>query len=217
MFSKRVHRQVARYAHAKKTVRLDVGFARIIDIAAAERRHPDWKRLRAIDVAGEPERLRAWIDHLFRIEPPTGRIRGLFFDICQPVREDGSVTADVRLGGTKQSHRQDPDWIYRQSYRPSGYAWSAVLHSLYGIAYGTHDLDEIDNPRTLATDAEYPLGLVYAVLAVRAALDGMTSRDVPRAGQMVSIASGFGEGDLVLLGELTRSGFVPNDGDIWVI
>jgi hypothetical protein len=67
----------------------------------------------------------------------------------------------------------------------------------------------------LGNHAEYPLGLAYAVLAARAILDGRVSHDVPNTTTVLSVAAGFSEGDIVLVGELTPDGFIPNRGPLW--
>jgi hypothetical protein len=211
---KKTHTIVERFVHAKGTPALPAGLAKVIDLMAAETPHTDWAKLRALDLSHEVPLLRAWFEVTLAMDPPDERVHGLFFDVCQPGLQGGGTTADIALSGTRRSRSEDPDeWLFTQFYRPLAYACSPFLDELYGIAYGTHARQLV--PRVLGNDAEYPLGLAYGVLAARAILDGRTSRDVPRASSVLSIAAGFGEGDIALVGALTPTGFTPNTGPVW--
>jgi hypothetical protein len=209
-----IHDAVERLARAGTAPDFGAGLTEIIDLAAAQTPHADWARLRAVDTAGEAAHLRAWFEASLAAQPPAEPLHGLFFTVCNPVLANGDATTDLDLGGTRFSDAEDPGWLFTQVYRPPSYAGAPFLHQLYGIAYGTRDYRHPVSG-VLKNDAEYPLGLAYAVLAAHAILDGRTSRDVPCAAPVISVAAGFGEGDIALVGDLTATGLVPNTGPIW--
>jgi len=191
---------------------LDVGSGvrNVIDLCERDFPHSDWAALRAIDYTGDAADLRAWFDRTLATEPPSAPLRGLYFALCQPVLESGEVTADMQVVGTAEYQPDDADmeWLFSRHYFPEAYARSTALHQLYGLAYGTHDFDtEIQG--VLGNDAEWPVGLAYAVLAARTILEGRTVADLPTDARQVGVAAGWGDGDMLLIGDVTADGFVP--------
>ena len=208
------HAAIERFVRSDSAPDLWAGLTEIIELAATQTPHDDWARLRAVDLSGEAVHLRSWFEASFAKQPPTKPLHGLFFNVCNPVRKNSGVTTDIELAGTRHSQADDPDWLFTQFYHSPSYASSPFLHELYGIAYGSRDFRH-PVAGVLANNAEYPLGLAYSVLAARAIVDGRTSRDAPHASQELSVAAGFGEGDIALVGALTPAGFVPNAGPLW--
>ncbi|HEX7086272.1 MAG TPA: hypothetical protein VF198_07900 [Vicinamibacterales bacterium] len=93
-------------------------------------------------------------------------------------------------------------------YFPEAYAGSNALRALYGLANRSHELGaEVE--AALGNDAEWPIGLAFAVLAARAILEGRTVADLPTDADRVGVAAGWGEGDMLLIGEVTAHGFIP--------
>jgi hypothetical protein len=209
----RVHEAVERFVRAETAPPFAEGIAEVIELAAAERPHADWAKLRALDSSAEPPRLRAWFEAPLYVQPPERPLHGLFFNVCNPLLENGDVTTDLEFSGTSKSAAEDRDWIFTQFYEP-GYASSAFLHELYGIAYGSRDFRQ-PVAGVLGNQAEYPLGLAYAALAVREVMRERTANDVANAAPTVSVAAGFAAGDIALVGELTTVGFIPNRGALW--
>jgi hypothetical protein len=197
-------------------VPLDVGSGvrSIIDLCERDFLHSDWAALRAIDYTADAVALRGWFARTLATEPPSAPLRGLYFALCQPVLESGEVTADMQLVGTAEYEPDDVDmeWLFSRRYFPEAYASSAALHQLYGLAYGTHDFGtEIQG--VLGNDAEWPVGLAYAVLAARSILEGRTVGDLPTDARRVGVAAGWGEGDMLLIGDVTENGFVARSAD----
>lgn len=93
-------------------------------------------------------------------------------------------------------------------YFPEAYAESHALHALYGLAYRTHELC-VEVEGALGNDAEWPIGLAFVVLAARAILEGRTVADLPTDADRVGVAAGWGEGDMLFIGEVTAHGFIP--------
>ena len=209
----KVYEAIERFVRAEKAPPFADGLAEVIELAAAERPHADWAKLRALDVSAEASGLHAWFEAPLYVQPPERPLHGLLFNVCNPVLENGDVTTDLEFSGTARSAREDRDWLLTQFYA-ADYASSAFLHELYGIAYGSRDFRR-PVPGVLGNNAEYPLGLAYAVLAARAVMRDRTSHDVANAAPTVSVAAGFAAGDIALLGDLTPGGFIPNRGALW--
>ena len=173
-------------------------------------RHPDWASLRAIDYAGDVPALRAWFERALSTEPPPAPVRGLYFAVCHPLLDIGEATADMELVGTAAYDPADAnlDWLFSRHYFPQDYAGSAALRALYGIAYRTHE-SGVEVEGALGNDAEWPIGLAFAVRAARAILEGRTVADLPTDGDRVGVANGWGDGDRLLIGEVTADGFIP--------
>jgi hypothetical protein len=181
----------------------------IVDLCAAALPHPDWAALRALDYEAELPALRAWFERVLEEEPPPAPLRGLFFTLCHPMPDAETVTTDLELVGTGAYDPADPQlrWLHRRSYFPERYAGSAALDQLYAVAHGTHEFGrEVED--TLGQDAEWPVGLAFAVVVARAILEGRTPAELPTDAETLGIAAGW-EGDLLLIGELTAAGFVP--------
>jgi hypothetical protein len=193
-------------------VLLDVGSGvrSIIDLCEREYPHSGWSALRSIDYTADAAALGVWFNHTLSSEPPSAPLRALYFAVCQPILESGEVTDDIGLVGTAEYEPEDinMEWIFSRHYFPQSYASSAALHELYGVAHGTHDFG-VEIKGVLANDAEWPVGLAYVVLATRAVLQGRTVADLPTDSKQVGIAAGWGEGDLLLIGDVTENGFVP--------
>ena len=209
----RVRETIERFVRSEAASPLTAGIAEVIELAAAERPHADWAQLRVLDPSAEVPSLRAWFEGSLYVQPPERPLHGLFFNVCNPVLENGDITTDLEFSGTGKSASEDRDWLSTQFYEP-GYASSAFLHELYGIAYGTRDFRR-PLAGVLGNNAEYPLGLAFAVLAARAVMRDRTSHDVANAAPAVSVAAGFAAGDIALVGELTSAGFIPNRGALW--
>lgn len=192
------------------------GVRSVIDICERESAHPDWAALRAIDWTADAEALRVWFDRVLAAEPPEAPLRGLYFALCQPMMDSGGVTTDMQCVGTAEYDANDRslEWLFSRHYFPEAYAESAALHQLYGIAYGTYSpVEQVDG--VLGNDAEWPVGLAYAVLAARMILECRSVSESPATAGAVGVAAGWGGGDMVLIGELTEVGFVPVAEQTW--
>ena len=181
----------------------------VIALCEQDYPHPDWARLRALDFEGEIPALRAWFERTLLTYAPATPLRGMYFALSHPVGANGEPTLDLDLIGTETYDPADVDmeWLFSRHYVPDVYAGSRVLGQLYSISYdaarGRHFGVE-----PLGNDAEWALGLSFAVLAGRAILDGRHSTELASDADRIGVAAGWGEGDLLPIGELTKDGFV---------
>jgi hypothetical protein len=189
------------------------------DVAAAMREaialceqdypHPDWARLRVLDFAGEIPALRAWFERTLATYAPATPLRGLYFALSHPAGADDEPTLDLDLVGTEAYDPADADmqWLFSRHYMPDVSAGSKVLGQLYSISYNAASGRPL-GVEPLGNDAEWALGLTFAILAGRAIVDGRRSTELATDVDRIGVAAGWGEGDLLPIGELTKDGFV---------
>lgn len=186
----------------ERAVKSDVpvadGLLRIIQFCEAARPHPDWRALRSLDVAGDLQHLQRWLEAILRTQPPPAQVTGLWFGLFNPVVR-GLVTADVHLIGAPYD-ADDPDWLFRKRWgEDTPDASSGVLNAIYRVAY--------DGSDGLGNDAEYPLCLTYAALAIRHLAGLMGPTLLGDASQRV-LHVGFDSGDFLCIGAVRRTGLI---------
>jgi hypothetical protein len=151
-------------------------------------------------VDGDLPRLREWLQAIMQTMPPPAKITGLWFGLFNPGTGGGGVTADLHVMGAPYS-AEDHDWIFKdrwgQGSTPN--AESAVLHEIYQIAYARKD--------GLGNDAEYPLCLAYAALAIRHLAQSLGPSLLRDADQRV-LNVGFDSGDFICIGAIRKEGLV---------
>lgn len=182
----------------KSDLPVEEGLLRIIQYCAATHPHPDWSALRTQDVAGDLRQFQQWLETMMRTMPPPAPITGLWFGLFNPTVQ-GHVTADLHLIGAPYD-ATDFNWLFRQRWG-SGTpdSGSTVLESIYQIAYRNED--------GLGNDAEYPLALAYAALAIRHLAQRMGPTLLGDATQRV-IHVGFDSGDFLCIGAVQQNGLV---------
>lgn len=187
----------------KSDLPITEGLRRIIQFCETARPHPDWSALRAVDAEGDVRHLQGWLEAVMRTMPPPARVTGLWFGLFNPVVR-GRVTADMHVLGAPYS-ADDPDWLFRQRWgEDTPDANSAVLDAIYQVAYGRQG--------GLGNDAEYPLCLAYAALAVRQLARDMGPTLLGDAAQRV-LHVGFDSGDFLCIGAVQKTGLVFSRSD----
>lgn len=189
---------------------VSAGMREIIAICAADVPHADWDALALIDYDADVESLRGWIPRVFGAQKPSFPIRGLFVSLCTPGTEEGEIWSDLELMATPGYDAADPDgaWMFAKDrfYPEDAAANSSALRSIYGMAHGSHRVGQ-KVPGKLRNDAEWPLGLAFAALAVRTLVTGQTAANIDPRSQSIGVVAGFGDGDMLTIGELTTRGF----------
>ena len=164
--------------------------------------HGDWPSFAGLAFADDVDRLQSWLETLLSREPPGTEIDGLWFGLFNPIYDGDHPTADLYAAGGHYDP-SDPEWMCDLAWFPNGrYAQSQVLGDIYRLAYQDPD-------HGLGNDAEFPLCLAYAGLAVRTLAEriGETLRGgATRRGLTV----GFDSGDWLCVGTLTEAGFHPS-------
>jgi hypothetical protein len=175
--------------------------AAVITICERSLPHPDWAPLRELPY-NRMAPLRNWICGTFQEEPPAVPLAGLWFGLFNPIR-GGKATADIRLGGsTRFTDDGELEWAYGLGYRPPTSARSAILRSIYSIAYS-------DQPKRLGNAAEWSLCLAYSVFAVQRLISEIEPALILKDSDSVGVAVGFDSGDFLLVGRLLPNGWVP--------
>ncbi|MFP2908316.1 hypothetical protein ACLESD_25340 [Pyxidicoccus sp. 3LFB2] len=174
------------------------GLLRIIEFCETARPHPDWSALRNLDAAGDLQQLQRWLETVIRTMAPPAPVTGLWFGLFNPVVQ-GRVTADLHVLGAPYD-ANDPEWLFRQRWGgDTPDASSTVLDAIYRVAYGREN--------GLGNDAEYPLCLAYAALAVRHLAKLMGPTLLGDAAQRV-LHVGFDSGDFLCIGAVQKTGLI---------
>jgi hypothetical protein len=121
--------------------------------------------------------------------------------------------ADVYVCGSERfdSASGDNSWAVGPDWRPlARCAKSAILAEIYGIAYGPR-ANVAEQEGCLGNDAEYPLCLGYGAFAVREIIGHLEPSLILGESHSLGLAVGFDDGDFVLLGKLSASGFTKQD------
>lgn len=175
------------------------GMRQVIELCERAQPHPDWAKLRALDIDADLRHLERWLHGVLAREPPAPSITGLWFGMFNPIESD-QPTADLYVAGNPYDPN-DPDWVCNLKWWPKGrYAGSQVMDRIYRVAY--------DPPKGgLGNDAEYPLCLAYGILTVGDLARRMGSALLLGGAHERTLTVGFDSGDRFLLGTVRAAGF----------
>ena len=178
---------------------IDESMQRMIELCEDARSHHDWRQLRELPY-NNLSPLRQWIVRPFQDEPPAKDIKGLWFGLFNPV-VGGEAIADMYVCGSTRFDSEDPvhDWACDPQWWPEArYSGSEILADIYRIAYQQDGL---------GNDAEYPLCLLYACLAVRGLLTPPPD-EIARL-ENVGVAVGYDSGTGINLGMIGQTDLQP--------
>lgn len=191
------------YDEIQVLVRSDCSVADAMEhiITHCERQHPhpDWERIRALDVDRDVQQLERWLTHLFQTEAPPPEMTGFWFGLFNPYR-GGQPSSDLYVAANPYD-ADNGDWPCNPAWFPKGrYAHSQVLASIYSIAYGASE-------GALMNDASYPLNLAFAALSVRTLAQKLDGSLLLAGSQERTFVVGFDSGDEMVIGKLHPGGF----------
>lgn len=197
------HREIVRSLTKRRPV--EEAFSRLVAHCARKQPHPDWRKFTTADLAADLERVGQWLIRGFRHDPPTARLNGLWFGLCNPIDDRDGPVADVRVHAAAYDP-DDREWPGYMDWQPDEYrAQSSVLAHIYRVAYRRGGL---------MNAAEYPLCLGYAVFALRHLLDTLPPKIVLGRAPKRVVLVGFDDGDSICVGTLRKTGLtVSPDGD----
>ncbi|MES2643917.1 MAG: hypothetical protein V4850_30795 [Myxococcota bacterium] len=167
-------------------------FRSLVDWCASQRPHPSWTALRGLDIEGELSRCRTWFGELLETEPPPADITGFYFGVFDTVEDDRAVRTELYAAGGR--HGED-EWLsrVRHGWWPEGrYSNSRYLAEVYAISHADGGLEN---------DADYPLGLAFAIVVARELANSLG----PRQGECW-VAAGFDAGDILEVGSIGPGG-----------
>ncbi len=184
------------------------GMRAVVERCARDHPHPDWERFARLDLATDLDHLREWLLDAFST-PPDEEDDGIWFGLFNPVY-DGETAADMRVSASPYDPESAGDWASEVGWRPSNEcARSRVLKTIVDIAYGGEGLgfdDEAEGGDLLGNDAEYPLCLAYATLAVRHLATELHPLLFLGNAHRRLLFVGFDSGDYICIGALTDAG-----------
>lgn len=179
----------------RERVPIRTGMDAVIEQGSRSLPHKDWDRIRAVAWEKEVALIAAWLIVTLVKEPAPFPIRGLWFGICNVTYGDDPMSMDLFLGAMAQWDPADQDcqWVHgKQRHFPAnGYLRSKVLAEVYAIA---------NEDGGLGNDAEYPVCLAFAALAVMNMTQKVWMGRVLDIKVPVGIAVGFDGGDVMRVG-----------------
>jgi hypothetical protein len=121
---------------AAKPLSLTGGMARWFDYCekVAPEHQGLWKRLRQLDFEQDADGLTQWLSRLFKKEPPSDKINGLWFGLFNPTGLFGKPSCQMYVGGSSEFDPKSDsnEWVCQLSWTPKGrYSKSKVLKDLY--------------------------------------------------------------------------------------
>jgi hypothetical protein len=187
------------------------GMSTIVEICAAGRPHADWGRFAKLDFTADLEHLRSWLMDVFS-DPPGEDDDGVWFGLFNPTY-DREAAADMHVYASPYDAESSGEWASEVSWSPSDdCSRSRVLKRIFDIAYagegfsfGAENPAE-DSEEPLGNDAEYPLCLAYAALAVRYLATELHPLLFLANAVRRLLFVGFDSGDYICIGALTEGG-----------
>ncbi len=163
---------------------VQTGFFELLNYCQTKWPHDVWEQVSKIEVQGDVDELKIWLDQTLCNEPPAGNIKAFWFGLYNPVLKNGEVTCRLYISGSTQFDPNTIDWAcWREdSYVPKGrYAKSRVLRQIYSLVVDTE----------IEAVGEYALCLGFAGLAVKH-IFGNSHKPV---------AVGFDSGDFIVVNQ----------------
>lgn len=174
------------------------GWKSVVDHMADEIGPELATRLRGLDVAAEVERLKVWLRDVFAFDPPPRTICGLRFGLFHPER-NGEPSCDLCLCGSVSFDTETDAWSFDSSYVAQTQPHSRILNELYQVS---------TIERFAENAAVDHVALWFAALAL-ADIFRDCSTILPSGSKVAGLGVGFDGGDLVVLGKISKSKFVP--------
>lgn len=168
--------------------------------------HPSWSELGSFDAEDEIRHARQWMPRALNRAPCPFPVRGAFFGLSEFQDATGADYADLYFGLMGDYHPADIQarWLHRgpRYYPENCYLRSSALKR-GGMICQSGDPDFV-----LGAPGHIVFSLSFAALLLRHVLDGAVFA-LLHGTREIGLACGFDSGDLLRLGELTETGFVP--------
>lgn len=182
---------------------LDAGMALLFDFCAEHEPWRGWSALRKLDFSDDQMRLHQWLTGLLTDEPPPKGIKAFWFGLFNPVVK-GKTTCGMYIAGSNTFDAEDDtfEWACDPAYFPDGrYADSHILNEIYQSVSKAKGF--------VSSYGEYVLCLGFAGLVAKHLAATIGARTWLGTSRSRSLAVGFDSGDGVLLGSVTKSGWMP--------
>lgn len=181
-----------------------------------------WEEFRAIDFGEDVSRATAAVVAVVGEAPPPAGLAAVWFGLYEQGNPDAENFANeltesvVALsGGTGYP---DPDWAYAQEWYPTGYLPAPGLAGLASAAARADAASESEGQVGSAFRiATYHLAFAHSIGLAADVMRGDGGRALLASRDRLGVVSGFHDGDMAFLGELTHVGLdVPELRYNWV-
>lgn len=110
------------------------GWNKVIDFHSKKIKKTYWSKLKRLNVEGEQDEIKTWLESLVTGEPPKKDIIAFWIGINKFIDDDDEEFCGIYAAGSKYYDKKDADWASRLSYWPKNrYFRSDVLDALDAI------------------------------------------------------------------------------------
>ncbi|HYC72078.1 MAG TPA: HEAT repeat domain-containing protein [Opitutaceae bacterium] len=182
------------------------GFFRLLGWCAARQPHPDWKKVSGLDLASDERLAGLWLPSLLVRDRPDFPVHGLCFQLTEMANAKGEEYADLGAAFLGQYEPGDEDMLWLVGDRrhdPDESRFNGKVLKRAGLVFHRA------SGRGLGNDGYYPFALSFAAFLASSLMTPELHAWLGSPRHPVGVAAGWADGDNLLLGELTKRGFVP--------
>jgi hypothetical protein len=196
------------FARLERTVRqkptFRAGLTAMLKWRAHVQPHPDWAKVAKLTSAAETRAAKAWLTAAVTKEPCPFPVRGIYFPVVERVdaRERDVTALTVALTGQYEPEDEEHLWAIgdlRHDPKRARFPGKGLQRAV----------ELFHREDGLGGEGVYQYGLMYAALLVPTLLTPGLHRALGAPPEPIGVLVGWEDGDNLLLGQLTRTGFVP--------
>jgi len=181
------------------------GLSRLIHYCQQVAPENEWSQLLALDIESDITHLQNWLQDVLLSEPPPQNITGFWFGLIEAVLDNGDQTEILYIAGSDEFVPDDDsaDWACDPVYFPENrYVRSSVIDDIYQLLHAQDG--------EIVSLGEYLFFLGYAGLLLRQILPKIDTSLLLGSEATRGVAVGFDDGDFIIVGELTSTGWVES-------
>lgn len=174
---------------------------------AAHVPHSDWDAIAALDVSKDALKAQKWIPRVLKKYPCPFEIQAIYFGLATHANAKDEEFGELYVGfmGQYDSADEKAQWVYGDKrHYPEKSSLSVKTLKSAGLIF---------NRQTgigLGNEGNFMFCMSYAALLVSSLMSPELFGLLGTSADRVGILAGWDSGDLILPGELCRSGFLPN-------
>lgn len=164
---------------------------------------PAWQQIAALDFAQGGQVMADWLRDTLTHEPPSEDIQAFFFGLFTTDADGGASYAQLYVCGSDCYDPDDEtgDWVCDPAYFPEGrYAPRALYQEIDAL---------LASDKTAFDFGEEAVILGYTALVVRDLMHAIEPSLLLGDTEDRHVAIGYDDGDVLVIGRVTRNGFEP--------
>ncbi len=186
---------------AKNAKSVATGMEELIDFCEEQMPHKGWSKFRGLDYEGDTEHLLRFFVDLFKDKPPSAKIDGLYFCLFKMNELEEESPFDLGVYGMPGLIEANGEWDEEEIYTvEDAEARSRVLAEICTRA---------TKRGGVGLQATASLAMGYAAMVILELCQEEPDLLLCGGAKQRAIVVGFDEGDCLLLGSISESGFAP--------